>query len=1630
MFGKQEISFQSKLKREANGSANPFVVVRCGNIVKQTQVRSKTLNPLFDKIFNFEFQDLKKSELETLKISIEVRDRTFFYVPYLHNHLGGYEIDMTSVYFNLNHMYDKTWFTLFDFDEEFEGCMGFVKATIEVLGPDDEPTITEGITDDPSVEKTVISSKIKPKGHLIMAEIYKAEFLTPVGVLSRKLDPYINIKYGGMSKQTKKLRDTSNPEFNQIVLLQAVLPNHSKHIFVELWHDAFLADSLIGTAIIPFNKFKNSNNQKPEWINIYGPSISSNNEYTQIMAKNGYKTGTAFRGRILIRFSSRDEEKPVSDVIRMNYRIPEMIIPNPLTKAYTLRIDLFEGSVLPSNTRGILHLQLGNYFIKSQLRNVDENKSIFWNQSIEDRRIILPMDINQIPDMIIYFCDEDVESRRISYFRISAKKIIVKDSKTYKEAAKPLILKFREDKSHKLLKSDHFPGFAVARIMLYNYTPPPRKENRIILTNEIKKKKFKLLLFIYVARQLASGEEDGTSNPQVEFKSGGKIVKTTRIDNTLNPDWYERRILDIEINDVEYTQSPTVTIMVNHIKTKNGKEVGKSLLGRYWLLLDIKSDKTFILNRKTKEEIKNITYFKPQWIPLIYDKEDKLDGKLLLGYAVIPEKHFSKIRKIYDNFDHILPKNEAEDLRLYAFGIRDLKKYNKKLPKAVSFRMKINSVITNPNNEEEIIEKKKPLDDEEELDKMLRKEFKTKTVEISNKGLQFNDQVDFLIRVPVIKELCPIMEIYVYEDKNGKEKLIGIGHYPLFKPLAYFYGEEDDKDYVAKWNEFFILDKIGVKENEEKGTKNLKLQRFKPENKMLYFENYVYVINDPVGIHNKKYIKAAQNAITVKTDGGKEMRFLTGGEGESPYAEYEKQPMVSRKDLRIKMDVLQEEQLDKEKMLITGSKRDFMEDKIEVGQKIGEDETDMKETKNDRIDTVRNEIDKLIQEKDSHMPENPEDQIGVSIGNSKSGYEKISQKAELDPLFNPFKAIAEKNEMKIERDNVKGLIMDDVANYNDEDVKKLYLNINQDAMADLNSDIFENKELSNFEIDSEDNIGTRSNELSVKNLQYNELFVEENKDAKRKRKQAAIHSFMKRFKGKNLLKSLFKKDKDKQVTYQDYDTDEDEDYDDTLPYLKGRREFQDDLEDKIFIGGYTAVNSVEIFSGNQRQNDSIFRTISNKQSIVGNFKFLFVRANRPDLVSPNKISDFLRKVTRPRDYIARVYILRGLQITSINDNDNPKTYLKFIYNHDQVEVDKDSTREGLYPEYYRTKSFYINELPGTAKLRIEIWEQTLIGGVFGNEILGYTEIDLEERHFSIKWNTMEKKPVEKRNIKNDLLGSRGRLEMWIDILPAKTKEPFTVIYPKLQMPYELRVIVWETKDCVFKDEITKANDLFARGGVKRGDTFLETDTHWRCRNKGSFNWRWKFEINLPVDENKNYGEDKFMIQLWDRDIIARNDLIGEFEIDLDMHKMLKKANIRKKAVEMRLREEGTGNETNMLWFNVYHPEKLDADGNKVTQGKVMLSFEAMPKDLTEKFKNELGRAQPNFFPTLPQPVGRFSFDLLSPWKTLKGILGPELCYKIVYYCCCIIWIIIFILIAYYVIPNMIGYSLSQLINTG
>lgn len=73
-----------------------------------------------------------------------------------------------------------------------------------------------------------------------------------------------------------------------------------------------------------------------------------------------------------------------------------------------------------------------------------------------------------------------------------------------------------------------------------------------------------------------------------------------------------------------------------------------------------------------------------------------------------------------------------------------------------------------------------------------------------------------------------------------------------------------------------------------------------------------------------------------------------------------------------------------------------------------------------------------------------------------------------------------------------------------------------------------------------------------------------------------------------------------------------------------------------------------------------------------------------------------------------------------------------------------------------------------------------------------------------KWHLFTgKKPIELRNLYSEYgSGTQGRLEVWIDLVEKKNwlSMPPYKIHPPPFDDFELRTIVWSTKDCVYKNE--------------------------------------------------------------------------------------------------------------------------------------------------------------------------------------------------------------------------------------
>lgn len=126
-------------------------------------------------------------------------------------------------------------------------------------------------------------------------------------------------------------------------------------------------------------------------------------------------------------------------------------------------------------------------------------------------------------------------------------------------------------------------------------------------------------------------------------------------------------------------------------------------------------------------------------------------------------------------------------------------------------------------------------------------------------------------------------------------------------------------------------------------------------------------------------------------------------------------------------------------------------------------------------------------------------------------------------------------------------------------------------------------------------------------------------------------------------------------------------------------------------------------------------------------------------------------------------------------------------------------------------------------------------------------------------------------------GSQGVVKLWVEINPVQgsnrnqsVAERVWNIKPRPSKDYEVRVVVWDTKEIVAKD-IEGTSDVFIKAFFDPKQA-KDTDTHFRCSNgMASFNYRMMYNMKAPYPNDQYI----FTVQAWDKDLFASNDLIGE-----------------------------------------------------------------------------------------------------------------------------------------------------------
>jgi hypothetical protein len=263
-------------------------------------------------------------------------------------------------------------------------------------------------------------------------------------------------------------------------------------------------------------------------------------------------------------------------------------------------------------------------------------------------------------------------------------------------------------------------------------------------------------------------------------------------------------------------------------------------------------------------------------------------------------------------------------------------------------------------------------------------------------------------------------------------------------------------------------------------------------------------------------------------------------------------------------------------------------------------------------------------------------------------------------------------------------------------------------------------------------------------------------------------------------------------------------------------------------------------------------------------------------------NDFKDKIRRIEACKIRLYVLRASNLQPVDGGwlltHDPDPYLQI-----QLEGNKDiktlverTGQPTTNPEFYHFTELDA-KLPGAGVLKIGVYDKSFL---MGEQLLGETSIDLEDRWFHPKWSSAEMKPMENRNLyKPTSRSAQGTLMLWVDIFTVQDALKFPPVEFKGpdKRKFEIRVVCWRSQQVRFKGH--RSLDLFATFFMDGAyENKQSTDTHWLCRTgAGSWNYRVKIPIELPI---VNREEGRLRVQLWNRNIIRSNELIGESSVPL------------------------------------------------------------------------------------------------------------------------------------------------------
>jgi hypothetical protein len=204
-----------------------------------------------------------------------------------------------------------------------------------------------------------------------------------------------------------------------------------------------------------------------------------------------------------------------------------------------------------------------------------------------------------------------------------------------------------------------------------------------------------------------------------------------------------------------------------------------------------------------------------------------------------------------------------------------------------------------------------------------------------------------------------------------------------------------------------------------------------------------------------------------------------------------------------------------------------------------------------------------------------------------------------------------------------------------------------------------------------------------------------------------------------------------------------------------------------------------------------------------------------------------RQLLESNKCIVRLYVIDAYNLRSLDNGSASHPYL-YIKSNDKIFKERSNYQlDEPNPKFYAKYDFE-GVFPGCSPMQIDVWDYD---DIFGDDLIGKTSIDLEDRYFCLDWQSLEHKPIEYRSIYHESsMAEQGTVKLWLEINPCNVKPEqgpkVWDIRPRPPQDFEVRICVFNCKDVEMMDWEGTC-DAFCRGFFDSKEDVQETDTHYR-----------------------------------------------------------------------------------------------------------------------------------------------------------------------------------------------------------